>query len=150
MATYNLGIRQITLAGVIAVALLWVMSGKGLAQEKEATWKEVADAGKPTYEQYCAVCHGREGKGDGGAANLLTVKPADLTQISKKSGGTYPFWRIYRIIDGREAVKGHGTSDMPIWGTEFRPEAGRGAASPSLVRGRILELVYYLEYIQAR
>jgi mono/diheme cytochrome c family protein len=117
----------------------------GIAQQEE-----VAKAGRPTYEQNCAVCHGLEGKGDGGAANLLTVKPADLTQLSKKNNGTFPFWRTYRVIDGREEIKGHGTSDMPIWGREFRMETGSSSMAESQVRGRILELVYYLESIQAK
>jgi mono/diheme cytochrome c family protein len=119
--------------------------GAGLAQQEE-----VAKAGRPAYEQNCAVCHGREGKGDGGAANLLTVKPADLTQLSKNNNETFPFWRTYRVIDGREEIKGHGTRDMPIWGQVFRMEAGTSAMAQSQVRGRILELVHYLESIQAK
>src|SRR5215510_10143184 len=149
MATYSLGMRQIALGGVLATAFLWLTLGRGLAQQQEATEeKEVAAAGRPIYEQYCASCHGRGGKGDGGAISLLTIKPADLTQLSKRNGGTYPFWQVYGTIDGRKETKGHGTSDMPIWGQEFRQEAGGGALAQSQVRGRILELVYYLESIQ--
>ena len=48
------------------------------------------------------------------------------------------------MIDGREEIKGHGTSDMPIWGQVFRMEAGTSAMAQSQVRGRILELVHYL------
>jgi mono/diheme cytochrome c family protein len=127
------------------MVLLGVTAGTGLAQQEE-----VAKAGRPAYEQYCAVCHGREGKGDGGAASVLTVKPADLTQLSKKNNGTFPFWRVYGVIDGREEVKGHGTREMPIWGQEFRMQAGSSAMAQSQVRGRILELVYYLESIQVK
>jgi mono/diheme cytochrome c family protein len=112
--------------------------------------QEVASAGKPAFEQYCATCHGRDGKGMGASSNLLTIKPADLTMISQKNNGTFPFWRVYGIIDGREDVKGHGSREMPIWGAEFRGQAGSGAAVLSQVRGRILELVYYLESIQAK
>jgi mono/diheme cytochrome c family protein len=132
---------------VFVAALLWFMPGRGLAQQEE-----VAKAGKPTYEQYCAVCHGLAGKGDGGAANILTVKPADLTQVSKRNGGEFPFWRVYRIIDGREEViRGHGSREMPIWGTELRATAGSGnIAEESTVRGRILELIYYLQSIQEK
>jgi mono/diheme cytochrome c family protein len=130
--------------GAIVATLLW-LTPPGYAQQEE-----VAKAGRPTYEQYCAVCHGREGKGDGGAATLLTVKPTDLTQLSKKNEGTFPFWHVYGVIDGREEAKGHGTSDMPIWGAEFKIQAGSSPVVGSQVRGRILELVYYLESIQAK
>jgi hypothetical protein len=139
------GIRVVILMGLTGIVLLGGTPGTGRAQQEE-----VAKAGRPAYEQNCAVCHGREGKGDGVAVNLLTVKPADLTQLSKKNNGTFPFWHTYRVIDGREEIKGHGTSDMPIWGREFRMAAGSGPMVESQVRGRILELVYYLESIQAK
>ena len=145
MKIQSWGRRSATLTSLVGTLLLGMTPGAGLAQQEE-----VAKAGRPAYEQNCAVCHGREGKGDGGAANLLTVKPADLTQLSKKNNGTFPFWRTYRVIDGREEIKGHGTSDMPIWGQVFRMEAGTSAMAQSQVRGRILELVHYLESIQAK
>jgi mono/diheme cytochrome c family protein len=139
------GMRLVTLTSLMGTILLGATPGASLAQQEEA-----AKAGRPAYEQNCAVCHGREGKGDGGAVNLLTVKPADLTQLSKKNNGTFPFWQIYRVIDGREENKAHGTRDMPIWGQEFRMQAGSSSMAESQVRGRILELVYYLESIQAK
>ena len=139
------GMRMVTRTSLMGILLCGVTPGAGMAQQEE-----VAKAGKPAYEQHCAVCHGREGKGDDGAAGLLTVTPADLTQLSKKNNGTFPFWKAYGVIDGREEIKGHGTREMPIWGREFRMEAGTNAMAQSQVRGRILELVYYLESIQAK
>ncbi len=144
MAAYRVGFHRFS-AVLLGAVLLWMMPARGLAQEQEVT-----AAGRTEYERSCAVCHGREGKGDGGAATMLTVKPADLTQISKKNGENFPFWRVYSVIDGREEVKGHGDRDMPIWGTEFRLEAGTITTAQSQVRGRILELVYYLQSIQAK
>jgi hypothetical protein len=83
-------------------------------------------------------------------AKVLTVKPADLTQLSKKNNGTFPFWRVFRVIDGREEIRGHGPRDMPIWGQEFLVQAGSSPVAQSQVRGRILELIYYLESLQAK
>lgn len=147
MGTGSLSLRVFLRKSFSVGVLLWLTLGQGLAQQEE-----IAKAGKPTYEQSCAVCHGLAGKGGGGAANILTVKPADLTQVSKKNGGEFPFWRVYRIIDGREEViKGHGNREMPIWGTEFRATAGSGnTGAESAVRGRILELIYYLQSIQEK
>lgn len=141
---------MIWLQGMTAVFMLGAILAMGKPEVTYAQEQEVAAAGKPAYEQSCAVCHGREGKGDGPAMNLLTVKPSDLTQISKRNNGTFPFWRTFRVIDGREEVKGHGDRDMPIWGAEFRSEAGSTAMAQTHVRGRILELVYYLQSIQAK
>jgi hypothetical protein len=39
---------------------------------------------------------------------------------------------------------------MPIWGAEFRSQVGASPTAESMVRGRILELVYFLQSIQAK
>jgi len=141
-------LRSCVMFVLLIVGLLWVTLAPASAQTSAA--QEVASAGKPAFELYCATCHGRDAKGGGPASGLLTIKPADLTMISKKNDGTFPFWRVYSTIDGREDVKGHGSREMPIWGAEFRAQAGSSPAAQSQVRGRILELVYYLESIQAK
>jgi hypothetical protein len=79
-------------------------------------------------------------------AHLLLIKPANLTQLSKRNGGKFPFWRVYRVIDGREEVRAHGPRSMPIWGSWLQRTEG----SDLIVTGRILELVYYLKSIQQK
>lgn len=140
--------RGFVILALIGGCVLWGMRVPVSAQTSPE--QEVMAAGKPGFEQYCATCHGRDAKGGGVASNLLTVKPADLTAISKKNNGTFPFWRVYSIIDGREDVKGHGSRDMPIWGAEFSAQAASSPTAQSQVRGRILELVYYLQSIQVK
>jgi hypothetical protein len=56
--------------------------------------------------------------------NLLTVEPTDLTQLRKRDKGQFPFWRVYRIIDGGEDVQGHGTRDMSICSEAFTAQEG--------------------------
>jgi hypothetical protein len=76
-------------------------------------------------------------------AELLRVsRPADLTQLRKKEAGQFPFWRTYRVIDGREEVTSHGPRDIPLWGAQFKIAQG------GVVRGRIWQLIYYLQSIQ--
>lgn len=137
--------REGRLVGLVTLLFLAALGSSGLAQREE-----VVAAGKREYQWSCEFCHGAQGKGDGPMVQHLVIKPADLTQISKRNGGQYPFWRMYRIIDGREAVKGHGGGAMPLWGRVFARQ--EEATDPHLqdqgVRGRILSLVYYLESIQ--
>ena len=111
---------------------------------------EIIAGGKGKYQQYCAGCHGPTGKGNGSMAPLLVSKPADLTQLKNQNKGEFPFWRVYRTIDGREMVRGHGSREMPLWGFVFRVEEEAKASSTQedIVRGRIWQLVYYLESIQ--
>jgi mono/diheme cytochrome c family protein len=132
------------LAGLVVVAVLWIIPVTSSAQD------EIIARGRLEYQGYCAVCHGENGKGNGIMARYLLIKPADLTQLSKKSGGDFPFWRTYWIIDGRQEVKGHGSRVMPVWGNRFRSEEGAEgpAAWIDLARGRIWQLVVFLQSIQ--
>jgi mono/diheme cytochrome c family protein len=115
----------------------------------QAQETEVIAGGELEYQNHCAVCHGVDGKGHGIMAKFLSIPPADLTQLAKKNAGRFPFWQVYRVIDGREEVRGHGTREMPIWGARFQAEAGGSdPGSRSQAAGRILGLVFYLQHIQ--
>jgi mono/diheme cytochrome c family protein len=128
----------------LCIVALWMMVDPSGAQQYEVT-----AAGKVSYRHYCAVCHGLDGKGKGNMAKLLTVKPADLTQLSAQHDGFFPFWDVYRAIDGRKDIWGHGPRDMPIWGTVLKEEAGSDPAADLQAYARILEIVYYIESLQA-
>jgi mono/diheme cytochrome c family protein len=65
----------------LTLGLSLVMLFRGAIAESLAQQQEVAEAGRIPYRQYCAVCHGRDGKGQGEMAKLLKVKPADLTRL---------------------------------------------------------------------
>src|SRR5215471_6161129 len=138
-------IRKKGLAWVVAATLFWVVPAVGLAQD-EAVLKH----GQQEYQAYCAACHGAQGKGDGPMSTILAVPPADLTQIRKKNGGEFPFWRVYKVIDGRDMVRGHGARGMPVWGAYFLSEEGGGYLDEDRVIGRVLGLAHYLESIQEK
>lgn len=121
---------------------------------KQKLLEETKDAikmGNKEYEQTCSLCHGIDAKGHGAYAFVLKESPADLTHIKKRNNGVFPFSKLYRIIDGREEIKSHGTRTMPIWGNRFNSENWLNISprySETLVRGRIFELLLYLETIQ--
>jgi len=76
---------------------------------------QAVDIGKSEYTNNCAVCHGVNGKGNGPMAVVLTTPPTDLTTISKRNGGVFPFARVYQVIDGSinstQMIKAHGTRE---------------------------------------
>jgi mono/diheme cytochrome c family protein len=102
-------------------------------------------SGGAIFENYCAACHGRAAKGDGPLADSLKIRPADLTAIAKRNGGTFPSDQVSKIIDGRNPVKGHGGGDMPIWGDAFAK-----SGDPMPVEERIRRLVVYLGSVQSK
>ena len=102
------------------------------------------DSGRQRFERNCAICHGLDARGNGPFAELLNVKPPDLTLLSRAQGGDFPFSRIYRRIDGRDLPLAHGTRDMPVWGQHLKREGG----DETFVRGRLFEIMLYLESLQ--
>lgn len=82
-----------------------------------------ADLGKSEYDAHCAVCHGLAGKGDGPSAKALKDVVADLTVMSKKNNGMYPYKHVYDTIMGFKPFLAHGTKDMPIWGLNYYAES---------------------------
>ena len=150
-----LGIGKALLrSGLISALLVPSLSVTAFAEEETI--------GSDEYRISCLSCHGVGGKGDGPLAKFLTVKPTDLTQLANNNGGqypnikagAYPFLHVYQVVDGRADVPAHGERAMPVWGNRYLQELP-GTAGPSYagvyekqVRGRILELVYYIQSIQ--
>ena len=129
----------------LSAGLGFVLGGKRASAQE----MEIIAGGEIEYQNHCAVCHGVDARGQGLMSKFLTVRPADLTQLKNKNGGTFPFWRTYRVIDGSEEVPGHGTREMPIWGDRFRTEAqGNDAGSRAQAAGRLIGLVFYLQHLQ--
>jgi hypothetical protein len=44
----------------------------------------------------------------------------DLTRISQRNGGTFPFQQVKKVIEGEDpGPLAHGNREMPIWGPIF-------------------------------
>jgi Cytochrome c len=126
-------------------ALVTLLSGQASPERPDAS---ASTSRRATYQTYCAVCHGVDGKGDGALTDRLRVRPPDLTLLARRNKGTFPKDMVYRVIDGRSPVKGHGGPDMLVWGDAFK-EPGE-QYSESRVKEKIDGLVAYLASIQAK
>jgi len=104
--------------------------------------------GYPEFQQYCASCHGVGGAGDGPMAPVLDPKPADLRKLSTRFGNPLPRPKLVAIIDGRQQVPSHGTSEMPVWGKRLHAANRGDQAQASHVRGTILVIIEYLQSLQ--
>lgn len=142
----------------ISLALvLLVICGLAVAQQAPAqaapTVKHVpiantpSNSGKEMFDSYCAVCHGKDGKGDGPAASAMKVTPTNLTLLAQKNGGKYPSAHVAAVIRGQAALPSHGSSDMPVWGQLF---SSISQGHESQVQQRTANLVAYIETLQAK
>jgi mono/diheme cytochrome c family protein len=118
------------------------------AQAVEKPSFDAADAlmGASTFKTYCASCHGKGARGDGPVADQLRFNPPDLTRIARRNRGKFDFDKVFRMIDGRNPVKGHGGTDMPIWGDAFLES--REGYDAQKVKEKISQVVHYLASIQ--
>lgn len=141
-----------------SVILLLSLLTLGMGSLAQADEKDKFDFGKREYINRCAACHGVTGKAEGTVLDFLKRTPPDLTALSKNNGGVFPFERIYAVIDGRQAVQGHGSRDMPVWGKDLSTESVKADEyfgpmpynMEMYVRSRILTLIDYLHRIQKK
>jgi len=133
-----------------ATALVWalVVAPAARPQNAERPLPPLVVSGERLYIRYCAVCHGRSGRGDGPFRGILNTPPADLTEIAARRGGRFPDDEIAAFVDGRFVPPGHGTREMPVWGRWLGKPLAEGETSDEAVRGEILALLEYLKSIQ--
>jgi mono/diheme cytochrome c family protein len=138
---------------MIGLALVFGMSAAP-AQENQAPSKTIKRVpvtdvhsvdGQVLFEHYCAVCHGKDAKGTGPAADALKKAPADLTQVARKNGGKFPEVHVMRVIKGDDTVGAHGSRDMPIWGELFTSLSSKESSEL-----RVNGLMRYVESVQAK
>ncbi len=130
------------LASIVALGLLICVGTPVLAQQ----------SGKQDYLGNCAGCHGADGKGSGPTVRVVPrMNPPDLTLLSRRHSGVFPFQEVEDTIDGRKQIPSHERFDMPFWGVtmqqggkEFTPN------SEAMVKRRIDAVVTYVESLQQK
>lgn len=137
----------VAVAGVLALPVI-VLGAGPQAAGPQSTLSTQRTSGAEVFRTYCASCHGVNARGDGPLASSMRRKPADLAEIAKRNGGEFPTDIVFRAIDGRQAVRGHGSPDMPVWGDAFSKSGDGGKEGD--VKQRIDDLVEYLRSLQIK
>jgi len=146
------GMKFISLAVILVASSTFAVAQQAPAQAAP-TVKHVpitntpSNSGKEMFNSYCAVCHGKDGKGNGPAASAMKTPPADLTLLAEKSGGQYPASHVAVLLKGQGSTPSHGNQDMPVWGPLF---SSLSQGNQGQVQQRITNLVAYVDTLQAK
>jgi mono/diheme cytochrome c family protein len=140
--------KFVSIAVVLVASAMFVMAQAQTPVVKHVPMKATSPAsGQEMFTNYCAACHGQDGKGNGPAASALKVPPTDLTTLAQKNGGKYPAMHISSVIRGEADLPAHGSKIMPVWGQLFL-QMSQGHESEVLQR--VANLNQYVESIQAK
>jgi mono/diheme cytochrome c family protein len=135
----------------VPILALAMILGVAAAQNKQVQKVPVTPtnpaSGQEMFNTYCAVCHGKDGKGAGPAASALKKAPADLTTLASRNSGKFPDLKVARYIEGLDQVDAHGTRDMPMWGEMFR---SIDKSNASITQMRVSNLTAYVKSLQGK
>lgn len=96
---------------IISFGIVFPVAASGQAKIKLVPAKQMFTVdGRALYEQYCAVCHGQSGRGDGPAARLVKKPVPDLTRLVDKDG-TFRFTHVCQRIEADRS----SDDQMPDW-----------------------------------
>jgi mono/diheme cytochrome c family protein len=146
-------VRKFISLAVILVAISTFAVAQQDAAQTAPTIKHVpitnapSNSGKEMFNSYCAVCHGKDGKGNGPAASAMKTPPTDLTVLAQKNDGKYPATHVAAVIRGQATTPSHGSQDMPVWGPLF---SSISQGHEGQVQQRVTNLVSYIESLQAK
>jgi mono/diheme cytochrome c family protein len=105
--------------------------------------------GAEDFATYCVTCHGSGGRGDGPQAASLPRRPADLTTLSARNGGSFPMTRVMAKIWGYTERDGEVMPQFaPLLDSENLVlfDSGDGIDTPT--PRRLVQLGQYVETLQ--
>jgi mono/diheme cytochrome c family protein len=103
--------------------------------------------GKLMYSNYCAPCHGTDGRGNGPVAGALKAQPTDLTTLAKAHNGKYPDSHVISVLQFGSTLPAHGSAQMPVWGPLLGKIDNVRTQDTQL---RIMNLSHYLHSLQVK
>jgi mono/diheme cytochrome c family protein len=103
--------------------------------------------GQQMYGNYCAPCHGRDGRGNGPVASSLRQHPTDLTLLARNNHGQFPDAHVAAVLRFGSDHPAHGTAEMPVWGP-ILGSMDRGNAQLRMLR--VTNLCNYLRTLQQK
>jgi mono/diheme cytochrome c family protein len=136
--------RAILLASLL-LAVCSTGARSNPAQDQNQLPATYVPSGVQIYKQYCAACHGPDGKGHGPVRRALRIPAPDLTTLAKRYGGKFPYEYVTGVLRFAPGIPSHGSGEMPTWGDLFEYYYNKSSAQQ-----RIQNLCDYLASLQEK
>ena len=132
---------------VLAFVIVTIACSAALAAGQGATApnRGAIERGRALFEQSCATCHGKRGKGDARGASAMNPRPTDLTTLTKRTGA-FPAERVEATLKGTDQTKAH-TPAMMAWKALFLGEANGNEATAD---ARVKDVIAFIASVQAK
>ncbi len=131
---------------LVSVLLLSVTVFAQVGNQQQAAIRPVD--GASIFRNYCAACHGLDGRGNRMLSKALKREVPDLTILSLRNQGTFPaiHARTTIMFGADDLLPTHGSKQMPTWGPIFHEiEFDRDLGSV-----RLENITSYLKSIQRK
>jgi mono/diheme cytochrome c family protein len=140
---------SVSIAGrrVLMMVVLTIACSAALvaSQEPSAPTRGAIERGHALFDQNCATCHGKRGKGDAPAASRMNPRPTDLTMLRRRYG-TFPAERVEAILKGTDQPQAH-TPTMTAWKALFLADANGNEATAD---AHVKDVVAFIASLQAK
>ena len=137
---------------LLVALVVQVVSVHASDEIKSSSLEHAIQEGKKTFLHFCAVCHGKDGKGGDSSLYELKHPAPDLTILSNNHNGAFPWLDMFRVINSQESIGAHGSTEMPEWGSLFDlrnwGDEENDKFAEEIVYGRLFVLLVYLNSIQ--
>jgi len=128
------------------IILFSILAAAALAAVRKAA-PAIQPTARETFAHSCASCHGRDGRGGGPSAAALANRPPDLTTLSLRNNGNFPYARVSGTIAGDTTRADIVQREMPCFGLIFRDNAD---GNPGTAQARVADLTEYIRSLQAK
>lgn len=134
-----------SLASALLVGAVSVRAGGPVQVNAQASLDSLS-SGRAIFTQFCAPCHGPNGKGDGAVGAYLLRPPSDVTQLRRQNNGVFPQadLEVALLATSREETGRVLGREEVLWGPLFL------SFGPEAARTRVADLIAYLESVQER
>jgi len=130
---------------MIVIATIGCSAALATSQGGTAPTRGAIERGRAVFEQNCATCHGKRGKGDAPGTSAMKPRPTDLTMLTKRYGA-FPAERVEATLKGTDQTKAH-TPGMTAWKALFLADAN---GNETTAHERVKDVAAFIASLQAK